>query len=163
HFARRHRAESRSDRHGCAQDSCSPSRGSSAVGHRLRSRLRCALPGCHGKGLVVDGTNTGDRSLPRTSPHGAEAQHKGSSCFNQLIFWSPTRERSDTMKPKQTTPIPLGTAYPAPVSTSDLQEQIRRRAYQLYEERGKEDGHELDDWLQAESESRQQKVKTVAA
>jgi len=67
------------------------------------------------------------------------------------------------MKPKQTTPIPLGTAYPAPVSTSDLQEQIRRRAYQLYEERGKEDGHELDDWLQAESESRQQKVKTVAA
>jgi hypothetical protein len=30
-----------------------------AVGHRLRSRLRCALPGCHGKGLAVNGTNIG--------------------------------------------------------------------------------------------------------
>ncbi len=37
-------------------------------------------------------------------------------------------------------------------SIRELQEQIRRRAYELYEQRGKEDGHELDDWLQAESE-----------
>ena len=29
----------------------------------------------------------------------------------------------------------------------DLQEQIRRRAHELYEQRGKDDGHELDDWL----------------
>jgi DUF2934 family protein len=29
---------------------------------------------------------------------------------------------------------------------------IRARAHQLYEERGCEDGHELDDWLQAEAE-----------
>ncbi len=34
----------------------------------------------------------------------------------------------------------------------ELEQQIRRRAYELYEQRGKEDGHELDDWLQAESE-----------
>lgn len=33
-----------------------------------------------------------------------------------------------------------------------LQEQIRRRAYELYEQRGRDDGHELDDWLKAESE-----------
>ena len=31
-------------------------------------------------------------------------------------------------------------------------EQIRRRAYQLYEERGRDDGHDLDDWLRAERE-----------
>lgn len=31
-------------------------------------------------------------------------------------------------------------------------EQIRTRAYELYEERGHEDGHEMDDWLQAEAE-----------
>jgi len=67
------------------------------------------------------------------------------------------------MKPKQTTPIPLGTAYPAPVSTSDLQEQIRRRAYELYEQRGREDGHELDHWLRAESEVAQKKAKAVSA
>jgi hypothetical protein len=37
-------------------------------------------------------------------------------------------------------------------STPDLQEQIRRRAHELYEQRGRDPGHELDDWLQAESE-----------
>lgn len=33
-----------------------------------------------------------------------------------------------------------------------LDNQIRRRAYELYEERGRMGGHELEDWLQAESE-----------
>jgi hypothetical protein len=33
-----------------------------------------------------------------------------------------------------------------------LEEQIRLRAYALYEARGREDGHDLDDWLQAEAE-----------
>jgi Protein of unknown function (DUF2934) len=37
-------------------------------------------------------------------------------------------------------------------SAIDLQEQVRCRAYELYEKRGKEDGHEIDDWVQAESE-----------
>ena len=34
----------------------------------------------------------------------------------------------------------------------DLQEEVRRRAYQLYEQRGMLDGFELEDWLQAEAE-----------
>jgi hypothetical protein len=34
----------------------------------------------------------------------------------------------------------------------DLQEAVRRRAYQIYEERGMLDGFELEDWLRAESE-----------
>ena len=34
----------------------------------------------------------------------------------------------------------------------DLSEQIRQRAYELYELRGRADGHELDDWLLAESQ-----------
>ena len=33
-----------------------------------------------------------------------------------------------------------------------LQHKIRSRAYELYQQRGGENGHELDDWLQAESE-----------
>ena len=32
------------------------------------------------------------------------------------------------------------------------EESIRVRAYQLYEARGREPGHEWDDWLQAERE-----------
>ncbi len=68
------------------------------------------------------------------------------------------------MKPAQAIPISPRTGYQATESTTDLQEQIRRRAYELYEQRGRDDGHELDDWLQAESElEAQQKAKTVAA
>jgi hypothetical protein len=45
----------------------------------------------------------------------------------------------------------------------DLDQQIRLRAYQLYEARGREDGHELDDWLRAEEEFTWKKVRTIAA
>jgi hypothetical protein len=31
-------------------------------------------------------------------------------------------------------------------------EEIRRRAYEIYRERGEQPGHDLDDWLQAERE-----------
>lgn len=36
------------------------------------------------------------------------------------------------------------------------QDQVARRAYQLYQARGGEPGHELEDWLQAEAEICQQ-------
>ena len=56
----------------------------------------------------------------------------------------------------------------SPVSTttsmgSSLEEEIRHRAYQLYEERGREDGHDLDDWLSAEAEITGTRVKVIAA
>jgi len=34
----------------------------------------------------------------------------------------------------------------------DLEERIRVRAYQLYQQRGKRHGYALDDWLEAEAE-----------
>jgi hypothetical protein len=45
----------------------------------------------------------------------------------------------------------------------ELEYQIRLRAYELYEEGGREDGHELDDWLRAEAEIMQKKARTTAA
>ena len=39
-----------------------------------------------------------------------------------------------------------------PTRSNDIEERIRRRAYELYEQRGMIDGHALDDWLQAEAE-----------
>ncbi len=52
---------------------------------------------------------------------------------------------------------------PAIVTTGpDLEEQIRHRAYTLYEERGREDGHDFDDWLRAEAELTAKAVKTAA-
>ena len=50
------------------------------------------------------------------------------------------------MKPAQRSEQPRTIPDPA------VAEQIRLRAYQLYEARGREDGRDLDDWLQAESE-----------
>jgi len=37
-------------------------------------------------------------------------------------------------------------------SLDDRQEHIRRRAFEIYEQRGRQDGLDLEDWLQAESE-----------
>jgi len=37
-------------------------------------------------------------------------------------------------------------------SAAELQVQIHQRAHELYEERGRQSGHELHDWLQAEAE-----------
>ena len=40
----------------------------------------------------------------------------------------------------------------ARIRTPDLEEQIRVRAHEIYEQRGKDEGHDIDDWLQAEAE-----------
>jgi hypothetical protein len=44
----------------------------------------------------------------------------------------------------------------------ELEEQIRRRAYDLYQQRGSEDGHDTDDWLQAEAELAREKSQPSA-
>ncbi|HEY3839958.1 MAG TPA: DUF2934 domain-containing protein [Bryobacteraceae bacterium] len=36
-----------------------------------------------------------------------------------------------------------------------LEEKIRQRAHELYLQRGCEDGHDVEDWLQAEAEVRE--------
>jgi magnesium-transporting ATPase (P-type) len=45
-------------------------------------------------------------------------------------------------------------------TTSDLKPQIAKRAYELYEKRGRQDGHADEDWSQAEREIRKEKDKT---
>jgi len=46
---------------------------------------------------------------------------------------------------------------------ASLGERIRLRAYKLYEARGRRDGHDLDDWLQAEAEILGTRQKATAA
>lgn len=43
------------------------------------------------------------------------------------------------------------------------EELIRRRAYELYEQRGRAEGHELDDWLKAELELCEDEAQKKAA
>ena len=59
---------------------------------------------------------------------------------------SSTRKQVATMP----TPKPFEVKKTAP--TTSLEEEIRIRAYQLYEERGYTPGHENEDWLVAERE-----------
>jgi hypothetical protein len=41
--------------------------------------------------------------------------------------------------------------------TESLQEMIEKRAYELFEKRGREHGRDLDDWLEAERMIKQTK------
>ena len=45
----------------------------------------------------------------------------------------------------------------------ELEYQIRQRAYEQYEARGRQDGHDEEDWLRAEAEITNKKARTVAA
>ena|SRR5436305_5182744 len=64
-------------------------------------------------------------------------------------------------------PIPIDTAttgvggnrvsperVPATQAQPDMEEEIRRRAYELYEQRGRQEGSHAEDWNQAEMEIR---------
>lgn len=48
-------------------------------------------------------------------------------------------------------------------SHPNLEEEIRRLAYEIYVERGREHGHDLDDWLLAEAEIMGTSVRAAAA
>ena len=61
------------------------------------------------------------------------------------------------MKSQVVPSVPIKTDLKKTEDGGELQNQIRARAYQLYEQRGRDDGHDLDDWLQAEAESSQVK------
>ena len=75
------------------------------------------------------------------------------------------------MKPRkpQTTPRskrPTARKGPVPAASnvkaqdSALYKRITQRAYELYEQRGRQAGSELEDWLQAEREIRSTTTKT---
>jgi hypothetical protein len=53
------------------------------------------------------------------------------------------------MKKPQPSPFRTSQAVQPP---DQIQERIRQRAHDIYEARRREDGHDLDDWLIAESE-----------
>ena len=46
--------------------------------------------------------------------------------------------------------------------TSVTESEIARRAFELYCERGREDGHDVDDWLNAERELRDAESSSAA-
>ena len=65
------------------------------------------------------------------------------------ITWVPGRQVGGVMEPR--------TLEPSTVSDG-LQKQIARLAFQLYESRGREDGHDVEDWMQAEAVLRREAI-----
>jgi hypothetical protein len=57
--------------------------------------------------------------------------------------------------------------FPATVTSEpqdiELEDQIRARAYELYEARGREQGHEEEDWFRAKEEIAIKKYRTASA
>ena len=60
--------------------------------------------------------------------------------------------KKDSLDKKVPTPTP-----------PEIEEQIRGRAFELFEARGKEEGRELEDWLRAEGEIAGRKSDATAA
>lgn len=54
------------------------------------------------------------------------------------------------------------TLEPSAVS-KELQRQIAQLAFQLYEARGREDGHDVEDWLRAEAVLRRETILPKAS
>jgi Protein of unknown function (DUF2934) len=67
------------------------------------------------------------------------------------------KEEKKTMKPDSRN------KQLATVEDSKIEEAIRQRAYELFEARGGEQGHDLEDWLRAEEEIRARKSDAAAA
>ena len=57
--------------------------------------------------------------------------------------------------------VSLATAHTT-TTEQNREDQIRTRAYELYEARGREDGHAQEDWLRAEAEITGNTMRTAA-
>jgi hypothetical protein len=60
-------------------------------------------------------------------------------------------------------PKKLPTSVTSEPQDLELEDQIRQRAYELYEARGREDGHEQEDWFRAKEEITIKKFRTASA
>lgn len=68
------------------------------------------------------------------------------------------------MKPKPSTLAPkLAAKSDKPTVLIPIEQQIQQRAYELYEQRGRTEGHDLDDWLQAEYEIKGKQANAATA
>jgi len=62
------------------------------------------------------------------------------------------RPKADSKKARMQKTAAAGNGNAIPIN---LEDEIRRRAYELYAERGFSSGHEHEDWMRAEREVRQ--------
>ncbi|MGH9510318.1 MAG: DUF2934 domain-containing protein [Terriglobales bacterium] len=73
---------------------------------------------------------------------------------------SPSKNPRTTTR-KSAAKKPVANGNPSSNGHPELSELIRQRAYELYLERGSEDGHAAEDWLRAEAEVHAQKERSA--
>jgi hypothetical protein len=58
----------------------------------------------------------------------------------------------------------MKTAPPSSATEAErsLEDQIRIRAHELYDARGREDGHDVEDWVHAEAEIKSRTLRAAA-
>lgn len=76
----------------------------------------------------------------------SQSSSKKNHVVRKLVKQTPTNGRIKQTADSQSVPMMASTNGEA------LEERIRLRAYQLYAERGSQDNHAVEDWLQAERE-----------
>lgn len=70
---------------------------------------------------------------------------------------APVRRKPEVERRSTAADSPRGTAHATDAAQQQAEsEQVARRAYELYERRGGEHGHDWDDWFRAEEEIRGQ-------
>jgi len=65
--------------------------------------------------------------------------------------------------PIEPEPSTLAPKADAPTVLIPIEQRIRQRAYELYEQRRRTDGHDSDDWLRAEREIKGKQADAAAA
>jgi hypothetical protein len=60
-------------------------------------------------------------------------------------------------------PLTIAPKSDEPTILIPIEQQIQQRAYELYERRGRTDGRDLEDWLQAECEIKATHANAAAA
>jgi hypothetical protein len=98
---------------------------------------------------VTDGGDQLLASLQPCSSYPLNIERVTAITDEKTISGEANRARYSPMKPKTST---LALKSDEPPVLIPIEQQIQQRAYELYEQRGRTDGHDLDDWLQAECE-----------
>lgn len=65
-----------------------------------------------------------------------------------------TQQSPDTLKPEQAVQSDLAGNNGGKQAINIVDDDVRRRAYEIWEQRGRQHGKDADDWFRAESEIR---------
>jgi hypothetical protein len=110
----------------------------------------CAVHGCEAGRLAAGGTRAARKVQRQRNGNKKEEKRRGSSTQGKesgMTLKAKTNETAELQGRRIQPHVEDSSANHAP-----SQEEIRRRAYEIYLERGGLPGRELEDWLQAERE-----------